>query len=132
MYFQLPKSEISRSSRPEVFLVSGVLKIYSKFTGKHQCQSVISIKLLWNFIEITLRHGCSRVNLLHIFRIPFSKNTSGWLLLNQLTEAQLRRFFNCKKESMIKLLQFFLLFSAISTIIILQLTRSHFWSSSSI
>ena len=34
-----------------------------------------------NFIEIALRHGCSPVNLLHIFRIPFHKNTFGWLLL---------------------------------------------------
>ena len=33
------------------------------------------------FIEITLRHGCSSVNLLHIFRTPFLKNTSGLLLL---------------------------------------------------
>ena len=33
-----------------------------------------------NFIEILLRHGCSPVNLLHIFRTPFS-NTSGRLLL---------------------------------------------------
>ena len=37
--------------------------------------------LLCNFIEIALRHGCSPVNLLHIFRPPFSKNTSGRLLL---------------------------------------------------
>ena len=29
-----------------------------------------------NFVEITLRHVCTPVNLLHIFRIPFSKNTS--------------------------------------------------------
>ena len=29
-----------------------------------------------NFIEITLRHGCSPVNLLHLFRITFPKNTS--------------------------------------------------------
>ena len=42
---------------------------------------MISIKLQSNFIEITLRHGCSLLNLLHIFRIPFLKNTSGWLLL---------------------------------------------------
>ena len=35
-----------------------------------------------NFIEITLRHGCSPVNLLHIFGTTFLKNTSGWLLLN--------------------------------------------------
>ena len=42
---------------------------------------MISIKLLCNFIEIALLHGCSPVNLLHIFRTPFPKNTSGWLLL---------------------------------------------------
>ena len=30
--------------------------------------------------EITFRHGCSPVNLLHIFRTPFYKNTSGGLL----------------------------------------------------
>ena len=40
--------------------------------------------MLCNFIEITLRHGCSPVNLLHIFRTPFFKNTSGWLLLYNL------------------------------------------------
>ena len=43
--------------------------------------NVISIKLQSNFIEITLRHGCSPVNLLHNFRTPFPKNTSGRLLL---------------------------------------------------
>ena len=34
-----------------------------------------------NFIEIALRDGCSPVNLLHIFRTPFSRNTFAWLLL---------------------------------------------------
>ena len=33
------------------------------------------------FIEIALRHGWFPVNLLHIFRTPFPRNTSGWLLL---------------------------------------------------
>ena len=33
--------------------------------------------------QITLRYGCSPVNLLHIFRTPFTKNTSGWLLLKK-------------------------------------------------
>ena len=59
----------------------GVLKKCSKFTGEHPCRSVISIKLLCNFIEITLRRGCSPVNLLHIFRTPFPENNSGGLLL---------------------------------------------------
>ena len=70
-----------RSGHLEALLRKGVLKIRSKFTGEHPCQSVISIKLLCNLTEITLRHGCSPVNMLHIFRTPFSKNTSEWLLL---------------------------------------------------
>ena len=73
---------IFRSSRPELFLRKGVLKICSKFIGEHPCRRVISIKLQINFIEITLRHGFSPVNLLHIFRTPFHKNTSGRLLLH--------------------------------------------------
>ena len=39
------------------------------------------MKLQSDFIEITLRHGCSPVNLLHIFRTPFPKNASGGLLI---------------------------------------------------
>ena len=49
-----------RSSHLEVFLVKGVLKICSKFTGEHPYQSVVSIKLQIN---------CGWVA------------TSGWLLL---------------------------------------------------
>ena len=37
-----------RSSRPEVFLKKGVLKICSKFTGEHPCRSVISIKFFFS------------------------------------------------------------------------------------
>ena len=69
----------------DVFLRKVVRKIWSKFTGEHPCRSAISTKLLCNFIEIALRHGCSPVNLLHIFRIPFLKNTSGRLLLKKQT-----------------------------------------------
>ena len=58
------------SSHPEVLYEKGVLKIFSKFTGEQPCRSVISIKSLCNFIEITLLRGCSPVNLLHIFRTP--------------------------------------------------------------
>ena len=72
---------LCRSSPPEVLLAKGVLKICIKLTGEHPYRSVISINLICNFIEITLRHGCSSVNLLHIFRTHLTKNTSGWLLL---------------------------------------------------
>ena len=65
-----------------VFIGKGVMKICSKFTGEHPCLSAISVKLLCNFIEITLRYGCSPVNVMHIFRTPFPKNTSGRLVMN--------------------------------------------------
>ena len=51
-----------------LFTVSGILEICSKFTGEQPCRSVISKKLLCNFIEVTLRHVRSLVNLLHISR----------------------------------------------------------------
>ena len=67
--------EVDRSSPSEVFLREGVLKICSKFTGEHPCRSAISIKQQSNFILIVLWHVCSLVNLLHIFRASFPKNT---------------------------------------------------------
>ena len=59
---------IYRRSHPDVFAGKGVLKI--------------TAKLLCNFIETTIRHGRSPVNLLHIFRTTSLKDTSGWLLMN--------------------------------------------------
>ena len=73
---------LHRCSLPEVFLEKGVLEICRKFTGEHAGRSPISKKLQSNFIEMSLQHGCSPVNLLHIFRTPFPKNTSGGLLLS--------------------------------------------------
>ena len=81
IHFSILSSKTSRvkyrSSRPEVSLRKVVLKICSKFTGEHPCRSAIC-----NFIEIALRHGCSPVNLLHVFEAPFRKNTAGGLLLS--------------------------------------------------
>ena len=59
---------LCRSVQPKVFLGKGILKIWNKSTGEHSSRIVISVRLLCNFIEITLRQGCSPVNLLHIFR----------------------------------------------------------------
>ena len=66
---------------PRGFLRKTCSENTQQITGEHPWRSVISIKLLCIFIEITRQHGCSRVNLLHIFRTPFPKNTSGGLLL---------------------------------------------------
>ena len=63
-------NSILQKQPPKGVLKKVVLKMCSKFTGEHPCRSVI-----------TLRQRCSPVNLLHIFRTPFTKNTSGWLPL---------------------------------------------------
>ena len=55
-------SRKSSSSSPELLLGKKILKICSKFTGDHQCQIVISIKLLCSFTEIALWHGCFPVD----------------------------------------------------------------------
>ena len=52
---------------------------------RHPCRIAISIKLLCNFTEIILRHGCSSVNYAAYFQKTFSWEHSGWLLLFILT-----------------------------------------------
>ena len=54
----------------------------SKFMGEHPRRSM---KLHCNFIDITLRQGCSPVNLLHVFRTLFPMNTSGRLILTKIS-----------------------------------------------
>ena len=71
----IQNNEINRRSSSDVFLRKGILKICSKFAGEYSCVSVI-------FIKIALRHEWSPVNLLHIFRTPFYKDTYGGLLLH--------------------------------------------------
>ena len=43
-----------RCSPPKMFLGKGVLKICRKSTGEDLCRSVNLVRLLYNFIEITL------------------------------------------------------------------------------
>ena len=52
-------------------------------------------------IEITLWHGYSPVNLMHIFRITFPKNTSGGLLLRDLLTNKLSLFSIARMKSRI-------------------------------
>ena len=49
----------------------GLQKNTTIFGGGRQEVFLNSPKLFCNFIEIALRHGCSPVNLLHIFRTLF-------------------------------------------------------------
>ena len=76
----LALSKIWSSSLQRFFLQKRVLKLWSKFRGEHQLRRVISIKLLCNFIEITLRHTCKFAahfqNTLpkeHLWKVPSEK-----------------------------------------------------------
>ena len=95
-----------RSSPPKVLLGKGVLKICSKFNGEYSCRNVMSIKPLCNFMEITIRHGCSPVKLLYIFRTPFYNNTSGRLLL--IADSASRNFRDASEWLLTKYVFIFL------------------------
>ena len=77
----------------------------SKFTGEYQYGRVITIKLQSNLFEITLRHVRSPVNLLHIFRTPFPKNTYGglasdmWKIVLEHSAGSVDRSLQRKKSS---------------------------------
>ena len=65
-----------RSSHPEVFLEK---KVFWTYAANLQ-ENIHPKQLYWN--HTSAWHGCSPLNLLHIFRKPFLKNSSGGLLLN--------------------------------------------------
>ena len=75
------KTKKCSSGKDVIYDVVTEWGISSKSTGEHQWQKVISIKC--NFIEITLRCGCSPVNLLHIIRTHIPKNNCGELFLRK-------------------------------------------------
>ena len=88
-----------RRNPPDVFLRKNVLKISSKFTGERQCQSATSI----------INKVCSPLNLLHIFRTSFPRNTSWWLLLGFLDVT-----FFCTQNLIIALFEISLIYVTFS------------------
>ena len=67
---------------------------YAANLGVNPCQSAISIMLQSKFIEITLWHGCSAINLLLICRTPLPENASSW---ERLWRAAAETLVNRKK-----------------------------------
>ena len=64
----------------EVFYEKGVLKNFTKFTGKHLCQSLFFDRPA-TLLKKRLWVRCFLVNLAKFLRTPFLQNTSGLLLL---------------------------------------------------
>ena len=63
-----------RGSHQRCSVKKGVLRNFTNFAGKHQCQSLFLLKKrLW--------HRCLPVNFAKFLRMPFLQNTSGQLLL---------------------------------------------------
>ena len=74
----------SRSSHQGCSIKKGVLRNFTKFTGKHLCQSLRPATLL----KKKLWHRCFPVNFEKFLRTPFLQNTSGRLLLNINTSTE--------------------------------------------
>ena len=78
-----------RSSRPEVCCKSGVLRNFTKFKGKHLCQSLFFNKVAGltpaTLLKKRIWHRCFPVNLVKFPRIPFFfKEHLWWLLLKNM------------------------------------------------
>ena len=67
------------------FVEKGVLRNFTKFTGKHLCQSLFFNKVAGlrraTLLKKRLWHRCFPVNFVKFLRTPFLQNTSGRLLL---------------------------------------------------
>ena len=71
---------------PEVFFKKGVLRIFTKFIGKHLCQRLFFNKVAGprpaTLLKKSLWHRCFPINFAKFLRTPFLQNTSGRLLLS--------------------------------------------------
>ena len=74
-----------RSSRPEGFCKKGVLRNFTKFIGKHLCQSLFFNKVAGlrpsTLLKKTLWHRCFPINFVKFVRTPFLTEYLWWLLL---------------------------------------------------
>ena len=70
---------------PEVLCKKGVLRSFTKFTGKHLCQSLFFNKVAGlrpaTLLKKRLWHKCFPVNFVKFLRTPFFKEHLWWLLL---------------------------------------------------
>ena len=93
------KYVVLRSSHKVCSLRKGVLKNFTKFTGKHLCQSLFFNKVAG------LRHRCFPVNFVKFLTTTFLQNSSGQLLLSfhfpgdQELKQKRIYFVNCRDWS---------------------------------
>ena len=70
------KKNQNQRSRPEVFCKKGALKNFTKFTGKHLCQSLLFNKVAGmspaTLLKTTLWHRCFPAVFMKFLRTPIS------------------------------------------------------------
>ena len=75
------------SSYPEVLCKKGVLRNFTKITGKQLCQSLFFVKVTGlrpiNLSKKRLWHRCFPVNFVKLLRSPFHIEHLWWLLLKK-------------------------------------------------
>ena len=75
----------SRSSRPDVFCEKSVLQNFTKFAGKHLCQSLFFNKVAGlrptALLKKRLWHRCFPMDFVKFLRTPILQNTSSRLPL---------------------------------------------------
>ena len=76
-----------RSSHQRCSMKKGVLRNFTKFTGKHLCQSLLFNKVAGlrpaTLLKKRLWHRCFPMNFAKFLRTPFLQNTSGRLVLER-------------------------------------------------
>ena len=86
----------NRSSHQRIYMKEGVLRNFTKFSGKHLCQCLFFNKQYigtgLNFIKKETLHWCFLVNFAKFQRTPFSQNIIGRLLLKKAYETEFSDF----------------------------------------
>ena len=73
--------EMFRSSHQSCSMQKGALRNFTKFTGKHLCQSLFGVRPA-TLLKKRLKHRCFPVNFMKFLRTPVLQNTSRRLILN--------------------------------------------------
>ena len=85
------KYVFSGSSRSNVFCKKSVLRNFTKFTGKHLCQSLFFNKVAGlksaTLLKKRLWHRSFPENFLKFLRTPFLKEYLWWLLVSEANNA---------------------------------------------
>ena len=91
MVYPLPGYPQNRSSHQSCSVWKGVLRKFTKFTGKHLCQSLFFNKVAGlkpaTLLKKRLWHRCFSVNFVKFLRTPFLENTSGRPFLTKEPEV---------------------------------------------